>query len=374
MADKDTDGACPEPDPAPLRVAPADTAAPLDAVGDDVAGEDRPDDGPDDGPDDWTDDDSDSSEREPQDDDPTETRDGSAHNRKGARPIAAGLHFLSTPIGAARDITLHALDLLDGADLLAAEDTRSLRRLMEMHGIALRGRPLLAYHDHNGAAMRPRLIGALRTGLRVAYAPEAGTPMVSDPGYQLAQAAIAEGLPVHVAPGASAVLAALVVSGLPSDRFCFLGFPPAQAGARRRMLAEAAAIPATLVFYEAARRVPAFMAEVETALGGTRRAAICRELTKRFEDVRRGTVAELRAGLEGNALRGEVVVLVDRPGEAETDDPDRLRTALREALRTGTVRSASDAVAQSLNLPRRRVYQEALALREEEERNADVRE
>ena len=161
--------------------------------------------------------------------------------------VPPGLHLVSTPIGAARDITLRGLDLLAGADVLAAEDTRSLRRLMEIHGVPLKGRPLIAYHDHNGAQVRPRLIALLAEGKSIAYASEAGTPLVADPGFQLARAAIAAGHSVLAAPGASAVLTALAVGGLPTDRFCFAGFPPAQGAARKAWLAELAPIPATLV-------------------------------------------------------------------------------------------------------------------------------
>ena len=143
-----------------------------------------------------------------------------------AKTVPPGLHFIATPIGAARDITLRALDILAGSDVLAAEDTRTLRHLMEIHGVALNGRPLWAYHDHNGEAVRPRILAALAEGKSVAYASEAGTPLVADPGYQLSKAAIAAGHVVLAAPGPSAVLAALTVSGLPSDKFMFVGFPP----------------------------------------------------------------------------------------------------------------------------------------------------
>ncbi len=178
--------------------------------------------------------------------------------RPGARAVPPGLHFVSTPIGAARDITLRALDVLAGADVLAAEDTRTLRHLMEIHGVPLGDRPLWPYHDHNGDAMRPRLLRALEEGKSVAYASEAGTPLVADPGYQLARAAIAAGIPVLAAPGASAVLAALTVSGLPSDRFLFAGFPPTGAGDRARFLAEVGSVQATLILYEIAEaREPA---------------------------------------------------------------------------------------------------------------------
>lgn len=282
----------------------------------------------------------------------------------GPRPVAPGLHMVSTPIGAARDITLRALDILAGADVLAAEDTRSLRRLLEIHGIRLGERPLLAYHDHNGAQMRPRLMAALAAGQSVAYASEAGTPLVADPGYQLARAAIAEGHPVLAAPGASAVLAALAVAGLPSDRFCFLGFAPPQAGARRTFLQEAAAIPATLVFYESPKRIHRLLGEMAQVMGGGRACALCRELTKRFEEVIRGTLDEVAAAIENREIKGEVVLLVDRGADAggEADDAEDLETALRDLLERHSLREAVDMLAAARNLPRRRVYQLALAL------------
>ena len=168
---------------------------------------------------------------------------------------APGLYFIATPIGAARDITLRALDLLAAADVLVAEDTRTLRHLMDIHGVALGPRPLWAYHDHNGAEVRPRILAALSEGRSVVYASEAGTPLVADPGFQLGRAAIAAGYAVTAAPGPSAVLAALTVSGLPSDRFLFAGFPPATGAARRTWLAEFAQVPATLIFYESPNRV-----------------------------------------------------------------------------------------------------------------------
>ena len=193
-----------------------------------------------------------------------------------AGPIAPGLHLVATPIGAARDITLRTLDLLAGADVLAAEDTRSLRRLMEIHGIPLRGRPLIAYHDHNAPAVRPRLLAALAEGRSVVYAPEAGTPLVADPGYQLLRAAVAAGHPARGAPGPSAMLAALMVAGLPSDRFLFAGFPPAQAGPRRRWIGELQDVRATLILYESPKRVRRMLGELCEAWGEGREAALCR--------------------------------------------------------------------------------------------------
>jgi len=281
------------------------------------------------------------------------------------RPVPPGLHLLATPIGAARDITLRALDLLAGADVLAAEDTRTLRHLMEIHGVALNDRPLVAYHDHNGAAVRPRLLRALQEGKSVAYASEAGTPLIADPGFQLARAAIAEGFAVLAAPGPSAVLAALTVSGLPSDRFLFAGFPPAGAGDRARFLAELGQVPATLILYESPKRINRLLTEMADAFGKDRLAAVCRELTKRFEDVSRGTLGELAEAFAGRAVKGEIVVLVDRPGDRVVDGA-RIEAALRDALAHGSVKDAAAEVAAALNLPRKEVYRMALQLAERE--------
>ncbi len=281
------------------------------------------------------------------------------------RPVPPGLHLLATPIGAARDITLRALDVLAGADVLAAEDTRTLRHLMEIHGIALNGRPLIAYHDHNGEAVRPRLLRALKEGRSVAYAPEAGTPLIADPGFQLARAAIAEGLAVLAAPGPSAVLAALTVSGLPSDRFLFAGFPPTGAGDRARFLAELGQVPATLILYESPKRINRLLTEMAEIYGMDRPAAVCRELTKRFEDVSRGTLGELAEAFAGRTVKGEIVVLVDRPGDRVVD-AESIRAALRDALGHGSVKDAAARVAAALNLPRKDVYRMALQLAERE--------
>jgi 16S rRNA (cytidine1402-2'-O)-methyltransferase len=275
--------------------------------------------------------------------------------------LAPGLYFVATPIGAARDITLRTLDILTSAEVLAAEDTRSLRRLMEIHGVALGGRPLVAYHDHNGAAVRPRLLRALAEGRSVAYASEAGTPLIADPGYQLARAAIAAGHPVTAAPGPSAVLAALTVSGLPTDRFLFAGFPPAAAGARKRFWAELAAVPATLVIYESPKRVRRTLGELCESWGGERQAAVCRELTKRFEEVSRGTLAVLADEFAARELKGEVVLVVDRPRAAAPEE-GALEAALQEALARLSRKDAVAEVAAALGLPRRQVYQAALKI------------
>lgn len=283
---------------------------------------------------------------------------------QAARAIPPGLHFVATPIGAARDITLRALDILAGAEVLAAEDTRTLRHLMDIHGVPARGRPFVAYHDHNGAEARPRLLAALAEGKSVAYVSEAGTPLVADPGFQLGRAAIAAGHPVHAAPGASAVLAALTVAGLPTDRFLFAGFPPATAAARRRWLEEIADVPATLVIYESPKRVGDLLGDCVHSLGGEREAAVCRELTKRFEEVRRGTLSDLAADHADRTVKGEVVLVIDRARGRRVEAAD-IEAALVEALTRMRVKDAAAAVAESLGLPKREVYQAALRLGKE---------
>jgi 16S rRNA (cytidine1402-2'-O)-methyltransferase len=286
--------------------------------------------------------------------------------RPDPRPLAPGLYFVSTPIGAARDITLRGLDILAKADVLAAEDTRTLKHLMEIHGVALGDRHVFAYHDHNGEMMRPKLLRALAEGKSVAYASEAGTPLVADPGFQLGRAAIAEGQTVLAAPGASAVLAALTVSGLPSDRFLFAGFPPTQAGARAKMLKELGQVPATLIFYESPKRINRLLGEMVDAWGEEREAVVCRELTKRFEEVTRGTLADLVDSFEGRAIKGEIVVLVGRP-DAQIVDVASIDDRLRAQLVEMSVKDAAAAVALELNLPKREVYQRALGLAKGEE-------
>ena len=275
--------------------------------------------------------------------------------------IQPGLHFVATPIGAARDITLRALDILAGADVLAAEDTRTLRHLMEMHGVALNGRMVLAYHDHNGDQMRPRLIEALKAGKSVAYASEAGTPLVADPGYQLARAAIDEGLTVLAAPGPSALLCALSVSGLPTDRFFFAGFLPPKSAARKTALRDLAQVPGSIIFYESPRRIDACLRDMIDTLGPNRQAAICRELTKRFEEILRGTLSELSENLAGRDLKGEIVVVVDRADPVQAD-AQTVEDALREALKTLSSKDAAAQVAQAFGLTRRDLYQLALSL------------
>jgi len=278
-----------------------------------------------------------------------------------SHPPAAGLHFVATPIGAARDITLRALDLLATADVLAAEDTRTLRHLMAIHGVRLGDRPLIAYHDHNGAAQRPRLLAALAAGKSIAYASEAGTPLIADPGFQLGRAVVDAGHRVFAAPGASAVLAALTVSGLPTDRFLFAGFAPVTAGARQKFLTELAETNATIVIYESPKRVRKIFVEIVQYFGKDRRAVICRELTKRFEEVVRGTAGELLVWLEDRPIKGEIVILIDRAPERQLDVAG-LGAAIVAALAVHSLKDAVALVAEQTGTPRRVVYQAALKL------------
>lgn len=274
--------------------------------------------------------------------------------------LTAGLYFVATPIGNARDITLRALDILRSADVLAAEDTRTLRRLMDIHGIPLAGRRVLAYHDHNGATMRPRLLEAVRAGKSVAYASDAGTPLVADPGYSLGRAMAQAELPLTTAPGPSAALAALSLSGLPSDCFVFAGFAPTAKGARSSFLESFSDVAGTLVLFESPRRLSALLQAATEVLGGDREAAVCRELTKRFEEVRRGTLASLSEAYEGVAPKGEIVVCISK-GSKEVD-PEQVRAAMVLAMKSQKLKAAANDVAERFGLSRRDLYQLGLEI------------
>jgi 16S rRNA (cytidine1402-2'-O)-methyltransferase len=275
--------------------------------------------------------------------------------------LAAGLYFVATPIGTARDITLRALDVLASADVIAAEDTRSLRRLMEIHGIPLEGRHIQAYHDHSGAGARGRLMDALAQGQSVAYASEAGMPLIADPGYDLGKQAAEAGHMVTCAPGASAAITALTLAGLPTDSFFFAGFLPNASGARRTRIEALKNIPGTLVFYESPKRVSASLADLAECLGADRQAALCRELTKKFEEIRRGRLADLAAEIQEKPVKGEIVLLVDRSHSQSVNESD-VEEALKRALETHSVRDAADLVSEMYDLPRRPIYQKALKL------------
>ncbi len=278
--------------------------------------------------------------------------------------LRPGLTLISTPIGNAGDITLRALDALRDADAIACEDTRVARRLMDMHGVSLGGRPLLAYHDHNVASAMPRLLDLLRGGGRVVFLSDAGTPMVADPGFRLAQAVIGEGIALSATPGPCAAIMALTLSGLPSDRFTFIGFAPPKREARRGFLRGFAAIPTTLILYESPKRLAASLADM-AEIFGPRDAAVARELTKMFEEVRRAPLDALAATYaQEGAPKGEVVVVIGPPPPAEPATEADLDAALTDALATMTVKDAAKAVSTELGMPRREVYERALALRQ----------
>jgi 16S rRNA (cytidine1402-2'-O)-methyltransferase len=283
-----------------------------------------------------------------------------ANSDKSEATLAPGLYVVATPIGNAEDITLRALAVLREADAIACEDTRVTAKLAARHAILT---PRLPYHEHNAEHMRPKLLARLRAGGVIALVSDAGTPLVSDPGFKLVRAALAEGLPVTTLPGPSAPLAALVLSGLPSDRFLFGGFLPAKEGARRRALQDLAAVPATLLFFEGAPRLAAALADMAAVLGD-RPAAVARELTKLHEEVRRARLAALAEHYRSaGPPRGEVVVVVAPPEEAPAAvAAEMLDARLEEALRRMSLKDASAAVAATTGLPRRTVYARALAL------------
>ncbi len=276
------------------------------------------------------------------------------------RPLDPGLYLVATPIGNARDITLRALDILASADVIAAEDTRTARKLMELHGIAVGKRPLIPYHDHSGANGRAGIVKLINEGRAVAYVSEAGTPLVADPGYALAREVGAAGHLVTAAPGASAVLTALCLSALPSDRFLFAGFAPSARSARRAWLQELVNIPATLVIYESPKRINQLLDDLCKTADDQRQAAVARELTKKFEEVMRGSLADLRDSLSQRSLKGEVVLVLDRGTAAVSDDT--MEDALMQAMKTMSVKDAAATVAAAHGLPRRKVYQAALEM------------
>ena len=269
------------------------------------------------------------------------------------------LLVVATPIGNLGDITLRALEALAGVDAIACEDTRVTAKLLARHGIR---RPLIAYQEHNAARIEPQLLRRMAAGERVALVSDAGTPLISDPGAGLVKAAIDAGLEVVALPGPSAALAALAISGLPAERFLFAGFPPAKSGERRRFLAGLAAVPATLILYEAPHRLAESLADMAATLGD-RPAAVARELTKLHEEVLRGGLADLARRLAmGDPPRGEIVVVVGPPPEAEAGRGVDLDSVLREAMARLSLRDAVAEASAVTGLPRRAVYARALEL------------
>jgi 16S rRNA (cytidine1402-2'-O)-methyltransferase len=277
-----------------------------------------------------------------------------------AEPIRPGLHVVATPIGHLGDISFRALATLAAADAIVAEDTRVTKKLLAHYGIAT---PLVAYHEHNAAIMRPHLLARLTDGAALALVSDAGTPLISDPGFKLVADALGQNIEVMSVPGASAVLAALVVAGLPTDRFFFEGFLPPKSASRRARVAELAAIPGTLVFFESPRRVAETLRDLAAILG-PRDAAIARELTKCFETVRRASLPDLAATIAAEAApKGEIVLLVGPPGaqplKASLDDLD---ARLSQRLENLSVKDAVALVSAETGEPHRRVYARAIKL------------
>jgi 16S rRNA (cytidine1402-2'-O)-methyltransferase len=284
-----------------------------------------------------------------------------------AEPLAPGLYVVATPIGNLKDISFRALNVLAAADAVLAEDTRVTKTLLAHYGITT---PLVAYHEHSNDAVRERMIQRLREGKALALVSDAGTPLVSDPGYRLVQTAIAEGLPVTPIPGPSAILTALVVSGLPTDRFFFEGFLPAKSGPRRARLEALASLPGTLMLFEAPHRLPEMLADAASVLG-PRPAVVARELTKLFETVRRGTLAELAETFESEGPpKGEIVVLIGAApeGPPSAAEDEALDARLVAAMAHHSIKDAAAIVASELARPKREVYARALALAKAKER------
>jgi 16S rRNA (cytidine1402-2'-O)-methyltransferase len=273
-------------------------------------------------------------------------------------PLSPGLYIVATPIGNLRDITLRALDVLAQADMVLAEDTRVSGKLMAAYGLKQR---LDRYDEHAAERMRPRILQALAQGQRVALVSDAGTPLISDPGFRLVQAAIAQGSAVIPIPGASATLAALSVAGLPTDRFLFAGFPPPKTVARRGFFTELVPVRASLVFFEGASRLGACLTDM-AAVFGPREATVARELTKLYETLVRGPLDALAADPRLQAPKGEIVIVVSPGAQAEASEQDA-DTALRDALaRLGPAEAASE-VSKALGLNRRDLYRRALELK-----------
>lgn len=277
-----------------------------------------------------------------------------------APALPPGLYVVATPIGNLSDVTLRALDTLAAADLVACEDTRVTRRLLDRYGIAAK---VTAYHEHSGAGAHRRLLDTLADGKAIALVSDAGTPLLSDPGAALVKDAISQGHRVVPIPGASAIVATLSAAGLPTDAFHFAGFLPTKSAARRKRLAALAAVPATLVFFESPNRAAALLTDAAAALGGERRAALCREVTKIHETFDRGTLLELAARYEGASVKGEVAVLVAPSDSLPAPSEEDIDEALREALATTGVKEAARSVAERMGLSQRELYQRALALK-----------
>lgn len=272
--------------------------------------------------------------------------------------LSPGLYIVATPIGNLSDLSPHAAKILSEADLIAVEDSRVTAKLLAHIGVK---RPMTAYHDHNADRVRPGLIAQM-ADKAVALVSDAGTPLISDPGYKLVRDARAAGIDVHTVAGPCAAVAALTLAGLPTDRFLFLGFLPAKAGARASAIAEIASLRATLIFYESGPRLGTTLQALHDSLGD-REAAVVREISKKFEETVTGNLADLASRYEAASPKGEIVIVVGPPGEPEAASETDIDNALREAMiRLSPSRAAAE-VAEALGLPRRTIYERALALK-----------
>jgi len=276
--------------------------------------------------------------------------------------LSPGLYFVSTPIGSARDITLRSLDILANADVLAAEDTRTLKKLLEIHGIQLKNRSLISYHDHNGTKARPKLLAHLKNGKSVAYASEAGTPLIADPGFSLLTEVLSMENDVTSAPGPCALIAALTVAGLPTDRFYFEGFLPNNKSQRELKFRGLKSYLGTLIFYESAKRLNDTLVIAKEVFGEDRQGVVCRELTKKFEDIKRGSLKELSEIYLDKNVKGEVVLLVAGAGNTVIDRSE-IEQHVKDALKSMSVKDSAEAVAMAFNIPRRDIYQLALQIK-----------
>lgn len=275
--------------------------------------------------------------------------------------LVAGLYIVATPIGNLGDITLRALETLHAADMIACEDTRVTGKLLNHYGVAT---PMRPYHEHNAAKLRPELLAAMQAGKAVALVSDAGTPLISDPGYKLVREAAALDIPVVPLPGASSVMAALVMAGLPTDRFCFAGFLPVKAGAAKQVLNDMAGWETTLVFFESPRRLGTTLPRMAEVLGAAREAVVAREITKLYEEARRGTLAELSAHYAAaEAPKGEAVIVIGPP-IVVAHCGEQLDAVLRQLLATHSVRDAVAEACAQFDVPRSEVYARALVLKD----------
>ena len=270
--------------------------------------------------------------------------------------LKSGLYLVATPLGSARDITLRALDVLSSCDAIAAEDTRSMRKLLNIHNIPINDRPLLSYNDFNGDQVRPKIFEWLDRNMAVAYASDAGMPLIADPGYQLSKQAADRGFYVTSVPGASACITALTLSGLPTDRFFFEGFLPVTKEKRRHKLKELSNIHSTLIFYESPKRLIKMFDDLVAIMGENRRAVIARELTKKFETIHRGDIAEVKEKLSSDNLKGEITLVI-APSELNTNVNFELDSALKILLDNGVPkRDLAKAVFLISDIPANEIY------------------